>query len=111
MAKIHGVVYLLMGLFVAIASLMIDYNGMILFFYVGLAFALFGAVKIVSGFAKKNDTDSRQHNFNAPKTQHTGQHHPAAHHYKRCHKCQNVMRLHDRFCSRCGTKMYASMLF
>jgi len=107
MAKIHGLVYILIGLFVVIASWKIDYNDMILFFYVGWIFVLVGIVKLFLMFGKKEETKSvhhAQHNRSSGHIQHSKnkQHQNQLQNYKRCPRCHNVLRIHDRFCNRCG---------
>jgi uncharacterized paraquat-inducible protein A len=108
MVKIHGIVYIIMGIFVSIASYRINYDNLLIFFYLGFFFIALGAAKIVLGFIfrknkeEKNTISMARQNYPNPAQRHQ---------YKRCHKCSNITRLTDRFCSRCGTKMYASMLF
>lgn len=107
MAKIHGFIYIVIGLFIVLASWKINLNALIFFFYVGWIFVLIGIIKLVLGFGKNRDTKSPQQkiqhrNLAQP---HQSLQHQQKHHYKRCHRCGNVMRLSDRFCSKCGLRI------
>ncbi|MBI4452902.1 zinc ribbon domain-containing protein [Candidatus Woesearchaeota archaeon] len=105
MAKIHGIAYILIGLLVVIASWKINYSNLILFFYIGWIFVLVGMVKLMLGFGKKKDKP--QQNAQSRNLSHLtsqGRQHQA-HHYKKCPRCHNVMRVHDRFCGRCGYRV------
>ena len=51
MAKIHGVVYIIIGIFVLIIST--TNEKFIVFYYVGWAFIVFGAIKLIFNFIKK----------------------------------------------------------
>ncbi|MEK6891717.1 MAG: zinc ribbon domain-containing protein [Nanoarchaeota archaeon] len=102
MAKIHGIVYLIIGLFISIASYYIKYDKLYPFFYVGLLFITFGVAKIVIGFINKEEKKQSPLNRlnpnqfrQAPKQQ-----------YKRCPTCGNVARASDNFCARCGNRLY-----
>lgn len=105
MAKIHGIVYFIIGLFVAIASYKINYNNLYPFLYVGLLFVVYGVAKIIIGFINKEDKkeaippNSHKNQLNQfkqiPKQQ-----------YKRCQTCGNAARSSDNFCARCGNRMY-----
>lgn len=99
MAKIHGIVYILIGIFVSIASYKISYDSLILFFYMGFFFIALGAAKIVLGLilGKSKEEKPASSRQNYPNQASMNQ-------YKRCHKCSNVMKINDRFCSRCGLK-------
>ena len=104
MAKIHGLVYVLVGLFVSIFSWKVNYEKFIFFFYAGWIFVFIGIIKLIFGFikrrmdAKEKPKDSVQH-----KTAIQPQH--QSHHYKKCHKCGNIVKITDRFCGRCGAKV------
>ncbi|MBS3114726.1 zinc ribbon domain-containing protein [Candidatus Woesearchaeota archaeon] len=100
MAKIHGLVYIAVGLFVSIFSWKVNYEKFVFFFYAGLVFVFVGVMKLIFGLIKRkmSKTGEVQH-ITSVQSQHQ------AHHYKRCHKCGNIMKMHDRFCSRCGAKV------
>ena len=85
----HGIVYLIIGIFVAIASYKINYDKLYVFFYIGLLFIIYGVAKIIIGFSNKDEKKQ------VPKQQ-----------YKRCPNCGNVARGYDNFCPRCGNRMY-----
>ena len=103
MAKIHGIVYVLIGIFVTIASYLIDRNDLWAFLYVGVFFIAFGVAKIVIQFIMGQKEEQK------PQTAQQKSIH--LQNYKKCHRCGNVSRLTDRFCARCGNKLYVSMLF
>ena len=92
MVKIHGLVYVIVGLFVSIFSYQLNYEKLVFFFYIGLIFVVVGIAKIIFGLIghRKNEASAAHH-----KAQHQQQ-------VKYCSKCGNVLKLHDRFCSRCG---------
>jgi len=90
-AKIHGLVYIIVGLFVAAASWEINFGKLLLFFYAGLAFILIGIIKLILG--KRNEAKAAVHH----KPQHQAR-------FRYCPRCANILRPHDRFCSVCGAK-------
>ena len=78
MAKIHWIVYFIVGLFVSITSYFIDYN------------------KLIFNLMKKEMNKTKiQKNFRQIQRKRL----------KRCRKCSNVMRITDRFCTRCGAEV------
>ena len=98
MAKIHGLVYIIIGIFVSVASWKINNEDLYLFFYVGILFIGAGVAKLLLGFLKnKKETEKTVHQR---KTHHQSQH--LQQHYKRCKRCGSIIRANDRFCSRCG---------
>ena len=101
MAKIHGLMYIAVGLFVSIFSWKINYEKFIFFFYVGWVFVFIGVVKLIFVFIKRK-MDIKEGPIKMAQHKASIQPHHQAHHYKRCRKCGNAVRLHDRFCSRCG---------
>ncbi|MDP3765033.1 MAG: hypothetical protein Q8R04_00820 [Nanoarchaeota archaeon] len=103
MAKIHGLVYIVVGLFVSIFSWKVNYEKFIFFFYVGLIFVFIGILKLVFGLIKRK-MDRKEEPLERVHHKVSIQPHHQAHHYKRCHKCGNAVKLHDGFCSRCGTR-------
>ena len=95
MPKIHGLVYVFVGLFVSVLSWRLNYQKLIFFFYAGLIFVFAGIVKLTINFvkSKKNKTQNMHH-----KIQRQSQR------LKYCSKCGNVVRIQDRFCSKCGNR-------
>ena len=85
--------FIAVGLFTSILSLF-RYQKFIVFFYAGLIFIAVGIVRMVSN-RMKGETESKE------------LHHPQKHsqQIKYCHQCGNLMRLHDRFCVRCGARV------
>jgi len=100
MVKIHGIIYILIGIFISIASYFVNVNDLYIFFYAGMFFVAYGIAKIVLNFIMGQKEQQKQQQIQ--KTHQS---------YRKCHRCGNIARLTDRFCARCGTKMYASMLF
>ncbi len=101
MAKIHGLVYIIIGIFVSIASWRINNEDLQLFFYVGILFIGIGAAKLLLSLVKsKKEGEKTTHHKKISLQQHLQ--HQQKHHYKRCPRCGSIMRLADRFCSRCG---------
>ena len=105
MAKIPGIIYLIIGIFVAVASYEISYNKLYFFFYIGLIFIVYGVARIVIEFINKgeekkvNSPNMRRNQLNQVKQTLKQQ-------YKRCPNCGNVARGYDNFCARCGNKLY-----
>ena len=89
--KIHGLVYILVGLFVSFASWMVNFGKLLLFFYAGLLFILVGIVKLSLG--KRDEAKHAAHH----KPQHQAK-------FRYCPRCANILRPHDRFCSVCGAR-------
>ena len=106
MVKIHGIIYILIGIFISIVSYLIDAQDLYIFYYGGMFFIAFGVAKIVLRFIAGGKEGQKDAKINQQKMQA----HPVQS-YKKCRRCGNVARLTDRFCPRCGTKMYVSMLF
>lgn len=101
MAKIHGLIYIIVGLFISILSWKLTYQKFILFFYIGLIFVLVGAIKIILNFLK-NKSQNKLQSAHQKMPYQLQQKHLQAQKFRRCHKCGNIMKLNDRFCSRCG---------
>ncbi len=99
MAKIHGFVYLIIGIFVSLVSYFSKNEALKLFIYIGFLFGFIGIVKLfISSLSKKKEKPIKQH----PKTFHK-QPIPKQNSYtKYCPHCRNIIRVSDNFCSRCG---------
>ena len=93
MPKIHGLVYVIVGLFISIASWRLNYEKLIFFFYAGLIFIFVGIVKLIFDFIKRrtNKTEMHQKRYSQIRQRY-------------CSKCGNVIRLDDGFCRKCGTR-------
>ena len=92
MAKIHWIVYVLIGLFVAISSYLIDYKKLVFFFFTGWVFVCVGIAK-----SAINAGENKNEKMQMP--------HQRAHQYKHCPKCRNILRINDRFCGKCGASV------
>lgn len=99
MAKIHGVVYIILGLFVSIASYKINYDKLYPFFYIGFLFVIYGVAKILISFINKEEKKGFVNKQNPNQFRQT-----AKQQYKRCRTCGNVARASDNFCPRCGAR-------
>lgn len=97
MAKIHGLVYIIIGILVSIASWKINKESLYLFFYLGILFIGVGAAKLLLGLLKNKKEEEKVVHHKVP-------HHQSRHlqHYRHCRRCGNVMRINDRFCGKCG---------
>ena len=106
MAKIHGLVYLLVGGFISYVSWIISFDNLKLFFYLGFVFAGIGIVKIFFAMSRKDEKE-KQHEGKKPMSaqQHRNISNNQRSQFKRCQRCYNVMRLQDNFCSLCGFKV------
>ena len=98
MTKIHWVAYLLIGSFVSLVSFF-RYESLKFFFYAGVLFIAVGIVKLVFSITKDKDEKVRA---NEQLYTNKVQHH---HQFKYCSRCRNVLKIHDRFCSRCGSRV------
>mgnify|MGYP001560674080 CR=1 FL=1 len=90
MAKIHWLIYIIVGLFVSISSWRIDYEDLYIFFYAGLVFILIGIAKLIFGLNIKKEKSITKHHAQGAKY---------------CHNCGYAARLHDKFCSKCGVRI------
>lgn len=95
MPKIHGIAYLIIGLFVSAVSWRFNYEKLIVFFYAGLAFIFVGIAKLALGFVKNKDKNANK--------MHQKAHSQMQHKY--CSKCGAALSVHNRFCGRCGAKV------
>ncbi|HLG23634.1 MAG TPA: zinc ribbon domain-containing protein [Candidatus Nanoarchaeia archaeon] len=108
MAKIHGLVFIAAGLFMAVLSSILNFQRFIFFFLAGLAFLIYGIAKIVINFIGGNKTElqAQPHRINQqahhPHLQHKLTHPPQ---YKYCPRCNTVLRFNDRFCRNCGSRV------
>ena len=99
MVKIHGLIYIAVGLFVSIFSWKLNYEKLIFFFYAGLFFIFVGIIKLIFNFIKKrmNKKETVHHKIS--------QHQPQQSNIKYCHNCGTALRLHHRFCIKCGARV------
>ena len=93
MAKVHGIVYIAVGIFVSIMSWKLNYEKLIFFFYAGLIFVFVGIVKLAFSLVK-NKT-SKKENL----------HHRMQGNIKYCHNCGTALRLHHKFCVKCSARV------
>ncbi|MBS3104867.1 zinc ribbon domain-containing protein [Candidatus Woesearchaeota archaeon] len=94
MAKIHGLVYILVGLFVSIFSWRLNYEKLIFFFYAGWIFVFIGVVKLIFNLIKtKMNKKEKIH------------HKSVQQHVKFCHNCGIALRQQAKFCARCGARV------
>ncbi len=93
MARIHGLVYVALGLFVSVFSWKLNYEKLVFFVYIGLVFIIIGITKMILGFGKNGKARPKY-----DKTQHK-------HNSKYCPKCGNGLKADDIFCSRCGSRI------
>lgn len=95
MPKIHGIVYVIIGLFVSAVSWRFNYEKLIFFFYAGLVFVLIGIVKLIFALIRhKGKSAGKIHQKAHSQIQH-----------KYCSKCGAALNIHNRFCSRCGARV------
>lgn len=94
MAKIHGLVYVVVGLFVSVFSWKLNYEKLVFFFYIGLVFIVIGITKMLLNLTKSKHKTDEGHR----RAQHQ-------HSLKYCPKCGNGLKAGDIFCSRCGTRI------
>ena len=102
MAKIHGLIYIVIGFFVASVSWKISYEKLFLFFYIGVLFILFGIGKLIFG---SREIKEEKQNPAGQKIQNKILYQKMHQQFKRCARCGNVARISDNFCSRCGARV------
>ena len=102
MAKLHGLVYIVVGFFVASVSWKISYEKLFLFFYIGVLFILLGIGKLI--FGSKANKEEKQKTA-GQKIQNRTLNQTMHQQFKRCGKCGNAARVNDNFCSRCGARV------
>ncbi len=97
MAKIHWTIYIVIGLFVSILSWRLNYEKLIFFFYAGWVFVFVGVIKLIFGLIKRKmiKTKTTQHH----------KIHQQTRNIKYCHNCGTPLRLHHKFCTRCGARV------
>lgn len=119
MAKIHGLVYILIGAFVSIMSWKLNQEKLLFFYYVGYFFIFVGVLKLIFNMIKskaekpKANVQAQPHKppqlrQSVPKQpHHPASKHPQAFHQqiKYCHNCRTALRLHNKFCSNCGARV------
>lgn len=119
MVKIHGLVYIAIGIFISVFSYKTNYDKLIFFFYLGFVFIFVGIVKIIIFLIRKSSEEQKvpEHHKEIPKHHQANVHHqPGLHHqqssqthrphqYKYCSNCRNVVRITDKFCNRCGARV------
>lgn len=92
MGEIHGIVYIIIGVFFAITSKLIDTNKqenkLAFFVVVGGILFLIGVGKIIAKWIKESKPKPGQ----AVK--------------KYCRRCGTIMHSFQEFCHRCGTKIF-----
>ena len=97
MAKIHWLVYVIVGLFVSIASYKLNYEKLIFFFYAGLIFVFSGVAKLIFGLLQNRKGRESSQKIHQHKAQHQAG-------IKYCTHCGNPAKIHDKFCNRCGAR-------
>jgi len=94
MVKIHGLIYIAVGLFVSIFSWKLNYQKLIFFFYAGLFFIFVGIIKLIFNLIKKRMNKKEHHRIQQHQTQQI----------KYCHQCGSELRQQARFCTKCGAR-------
>ncbi len=100
MAKIHGAVYLIIGIFISLVSYFSTNKSLRFFIYIGFLFGIIGIIKLLFTSLKKKKKEKP--------VQHTHYKHPKVSQKeqslftKYCQRCGNLVRTFDNFCSRCG---------
>lgn len=108
MAKIHGLVYIALGLFVSIFSWIVNFERFVFFFYIGILIVIYGVAKAVIDFIRRGNATEAKKSISQREKHYLMQQQlsqRAKQQYKYCSKCKNIVRIHDRFCSRCGARV------
>ena len=112
MAKIHGLAYILIGLFISIFSYKVNYEKLVFFYYLGYIFIFVGILKLIFSLMKRKSSKTKElHHKEEHKHQSATMHKENINsmhrqqQYKYCNNCRNVVRITDKFCSRCGARV------
>lgn len=125
MAKIKGVVYLLIGMLVLAVSIYVDGSSatkdLQFFFYVGLVFLVWGIIKTIFDFLRsqsqrkvinKTRKQNQQANMAKPQNVVSSQKNTTrldntkqSYQRKFCHNCGKHVGPIDNFCYYCGTRL------
>jgi ribosomal protein L32 len=105
MAKIHGIVYILIGAFVSIMSWRLNQEKLLFFYYAGYFFIFVGVLKLIFNLIKNKAEKPKTH----ISASHAAQHRPVVKPHtmqqiKYCHNCGTPLRLHHKFCIKCGAR-------
>jgi len=96
MAKISGISYILIGLFVGLISYFSNNKSLKFFIYIGFFLGLVGIIKLfIASISKKKEKPKEAH-------YHKISHKEQSSFTKYCQRCGNLVRNFDNFCSRCG---------
>jgi uncharacterized paraquat-inducible protein A len=100
MAEIPGIIYLIVGGSITIASVFIDYKKLALFILAGIIMAIVGVIKLVKQNRVTKQHKEVHHTVAPPPTNH---YRPAM--VKYCPRCGTSGSIHDMYCSRCGGQL------
>ena len=102
-SKIHGASYLVIGFLVSFISWLFAFKKLFIFFLVGIAMALYGAIRV------SYDMYEYYHHRKAHKAGLAEAHPHHVHHraqaggnWKHCHKCGAPSHHGAKFCHQCG---------
>ena len=96
MAKIPGIVFLIVGIGVAVSSLIIKAKQLFIFSIVGGIMVVYGVIQMLA----KKKTEPPVKYVQPPPTNHYSQGH-----IKYCPKCGITSSSDDFYCARCGTPL------
>jgi sulfite exporter TauE/SafE len=96
LAEIHGIVYIIIGIFFAISSRIIDTRNqetkLTIFVIAGIVMIIIGIFKLMFKGSKKKVRHKHSHQSTAMK--------------RYCKKCGTVLHSFQQFCHRCGDKIF-----
>ena len=100
MVEIHGAVYLVVGLILAIGSIIVNIQTesykFMLFLLAGAGLVVWGIIKLIGPKKKVNQsTTQQQQQFN-----------PQQQFVKYCSRCGTALQGFQQFCHTCGSKMF-----
>ena len=126
MAKINGIVYMIIGLIIILVSWKVDRKELFVFIYAGYIMIVVGVVKLI--FVRKVNTREKAGSTVHPARRHPQRQHTSTHHQspqasqphksaptgnmpmssretKRCLRCSNALSPYDKFCNKCGARI------
>jgi len=108
--KIHGLVYLIVGSFIIgfsyyITSVnnILDLQKFMLFVWVGVIFVIVGGVKLIVAAFSRGKPKIAKENFPHHHSTHS---HNKPSHAKFCTQCGSALRQFDKFCYKCGNRIF-----
>jgi len=104
MAKLHWIVFVIVGFILTFGSWRISMERFVLFFYAGFVFLLVGIVKFI--YRGKNEESKKiDYGMRPAHVPNKMQNKPMNPHNTDCQRCRAPSRINANFCSNCGNRV------